>query len=211
MTDQIRVLIVDDHPVVREGLVGLLETQDDISIIGRASNGREAIAAAMKAEPDLVLMDLQMPEVGGTEAIAEIKRRLPTCQILVLTTYDTDADILRAIEAGATGYLLKDAPREELFRAVREAANGTPALSPVVARRLLEHTRRPIFETLTAREIEVLERAARGNTNADIAADMALSEATVKSHLAHIYRKLGVHDRTAAVTTALDKGIIRLP
>ena len=210
MTDQIRVLIVDDHPVVREGLVGLLETQDDISIIGRASNGREAIAAAMKAEPDLVLMDLQMPEVGGTEAIAEIKQRLPACQILVLTTYDTDADILHAIEAGATGYLLKDAPREELFRAVREAANGTPALSPVVARRLLEHTRRPTFETLTAREIEVLERAARGTTNADIAADMLLSEATVKSHLAHIYRKLGVHDRTAAVTTALDKGIIRL-
>ena len=210
MTDQIRVLIVDDHPVVREGLVGLLETQDDISVIGRAGNGREAIAAAVKTEPDLDLMDLQMPEMGGTEAIAEIKQGLPACQILVLTTYDTDADILHAIEAGATGYLLKDAPREELFRAVREAANGTPALSPVVARRLLEHTRRPTFETLTTREIEVLERAARGNTNADIAADLALSEATVKSHLAHIYRKLGVHDRTAAVTTALDKGIFRL-
>lgn len=210
MTERIRVVIVDDHPVVREGLVGLLETQDDLSVIGQASDGREAIAITVKTEPDLVLMDLQMPEMGGTEAIAEIKQRLPGCQVLVLTTYDTDADILHAIEAGATGYLLKDAPREELFRAVREAANGTPALSPVVARRLLEHTRRPTFETLTAREIEVLERAARGTTNADIAADMLLSEATVKSHLAHIYRKLGVHDRTAAVTTALDKGIIRL-
>ena len=137
MTDQIRVLIVDDHPVVREGLVGLLETQDDIVIIGQANNGREAIAAAVKTGPDLVLMDLQMPEMGGTEAIAEIKERVPACQILVLTTYDTDADILHSIEAGATGYLLKDAPREELFRAIREAANGTPALSPGVARRLL--------------------------------------------------------------------------
>lgn len=210
MTQPIRVLIVDDHPVVREGLVGLLETQTDIEVIGQANNGREAIAAAIKSEPDLVLIDLQMPEMGGTEAIAAIKERIPACEILVLTTYDTDADILHAIEAGATGYLLKDARREELFRAVREAANGTPALSPVVARRLLEHTRRPTFETLTSREIEVLERAARGNTNADIAADMLLSEATVKSHLAHIYRKLAVHDRTAAVTTALDKGIIRI-
>lgn len=210
MSDAIRVLIADDHPVVRAGLLGLLETQDDIAVVGEAVNGRQAISKAVEMEPDVVLMDLQMPEMAGTEATLRIKEWLPECQVLILTTYDTDADILRAIEAGATGYLLKDAPREELFSAVREAAAGTPALSPSVARRLIDHTRRPSFDRLTGREIDVLQRAAAGDTNSVIARSMSLSEATIKSHLAHIYRKLGVHDRTAAVTTALDKGIIRL-
>jgi DNA-binding NarL/FixJ family response regulator len=158
----------------------------------------------------VVLMDLQMPGVDGATATAEIAERFPGTRVLVLTTYDTDADILRAVEAGATGYLLKDAPRERLFPAIRSAARGETVLAPTVATRLVNRMRVPAEEALTSREIEVLELVARGASNADVAASLFISEATVKTHLLHIFGKLGVDDRTAAVVSALERGIIAL-
>ncbi len=156
-------------------------------------------------------MDLRMPEMDGVEAMNRIKVEHPQVNVLVLTTYDSDADILRAIEAGATGYLLKDAPREELFRAIRAAARGEPVLAPSVTARLMQRTQMPARAALSGREIEVLELVARGRSNKELAKDLHLSEATVKSHLIHIFDKLGVADRTAAVTVALERGILRLP
>jgi DNA-binding NarL/FixJ family response regulator len=168
------------------------------------------VVLAAQLQPDVVLMDLRMPEKDGVAAIGEIKAQQPEAQILVLTTYDTDADILRAIEAGATGYLLKDCPRNELFRAIRAAARGEAVLAPAVATRVVSRMRAPAEEALSAREIEVLDLVARGSRNKEIARQLHISEATVKTHLLHIYGKLGVADRTAAVTTALQRGILRL-
>ena len=206
----IRLLIADDHPVVRDGLRGMLASEADFEVVGEAASGAEAVLLTERERPDVVLMDLQMPGVDGATATAEIAERFPDTRVLVLTTYDTDADILRAVEAGATGYLLKDAPRERLFPAIRSAARGETVLAPTVATRLVNRMRVPAEEALTSREIEVLELVARGSSNADVAASLFISEATVKTHLLHIFGKLGVDDRTAAVVSALERGIIAL-
>lgn len=208
--EHIRLIIADDHPVVQAGLRGLLAGQPDFEIVGEAATGAQAVALTAQLRPAVVLMDLRMPEMDGVAAIEQIKARHPETHILVLTTYDTDADILPAIEAGATGYLLKDAPREELFRAIRAAARGEAVLAPRVAARLMGRMRAPAEEALSAREIEVLALVARGASNKEIACQLHISEATVKTHLIHIFGKLGVSDRTAAVTTALERGILRL-
>ena len=207
----IRLLIADDHPVVRDGLRGMLASEPDFEVVGEAASGAEAVRLVEREGPDVVLMDLQMPDVDGVAATTEIVARFPRTRVLVLTTYDTDADILRAVEAGATGYLLKDTPRERLFPAIRSAARGETVLAPTVATRLVGRMRLPGEEALTAREVEVLGRVAKGASNADIAASLFISEATVKTHLLHIFAKLGVDDRTAAVMAALERGIIPLP
>jgi DNA-binding NarL/FixJ family response regulator len=208
--DKIRILITDDHPVVREGLSGMLAGQSDFEVIGLAADGDTAVKMHGSLAPDVTLMDLQMPGLDGVGAIKAIKAQQPSSRIIVLTTYDSDADILHAIEAGATGYLLKDAPREELFRAIRAAARGESVLASAVAARLMTRMRAPAEENLSAREIEVLQLVAKGASNEEIGKSLHISTATVKTHLIHIYGKLGVDDRTAAVTTALEKGIITL-
>lgn len=208
--DLIRILIVDDHPVVREGLTGMLTAQPDFDVVGQAKEGGEAAALDAQLKPDVVLMDLRMPGVDGVGAIQMIREKRPAANILILTTYDSDADIVRAIEAGATGYLLKDTPREELFRAVRAAARGESVLAPAVAARLMTRMRAPAQDQLSAREIEVLQWVSKGASNKEIGKGLHISTATVKTHLIHIYSKLGVDDRTAAVTAALERGILQL-
>jgi DNA-binding NarL/FixJ family response regulator len=208
LSEHVRVLIVDDHPVVRTGLRGMLEGRPNLEVVGEAEDGEEAVKLTEQLNPNVVLMDLRMPGVGGVVATAQIKERIPDVHVLVLTTYDSSADILRAIEAGATGYLLKDAPREELFRAVRAAAQGKPLLAPEVAAYLMERVRWPSEETLSGRELEVLELVAQGKSNRDIAAELWISEATVKSHLLHVYDKLGATDRASAVAVAMKRGIL---
>ena len=206
----IRILITDDHPIVREGLEGILTSQPDFEVVGLATDGAKAVALHNELKPDVTLMDLQMPDLDGVGAIEAIKAKSPSANILVLTTYDSDADILRAIEAGATGYLLKDTPREELFRAIRATATGESVLAPTVTARLMTRMRAPAEENLSAREIEVLGLVAKGNSNKEVGKALHISTATVKTHLIHIYNKLGVDDRTAAVTSAIEKGIITL-
>ncbi len=206
----IRLLISDDHPVVRAGLSGMLSEEPDFEVVGEATNGKEAVTLTGEFRPDVVHMDLRMPEMDGVTAISQIKAEYPETQILILTTYESDADILRAIETGATGYLLKDAPREELFEAIRVVAEGKSPLAPTVATRLVERMQGSDEEALSTREIEVLELVARGTSNKEIAKILWVSETTVKSHMLHIFDKLGVTDRTAAVTAALKRGIIRL-
>ena len=210
MSSTVRVVIADDHPVVRAGLRGMLEPESDIEVVGEATNGLEAVSLVGRLEPEVVLMDLQMPELDGVAATKQIRDRYPETKVLVLTTFDTDADITRAISAGATGYLLKDAPRQDLFQAIRAAARGESVLTPAVASRLMSKMRGPGVQSLSEREIEVLTQVADGNSNKEIAGKLYISEATVKTHLVHIFGKLGVDDRTAAVTVALEQGIIRL-
>jgi DNA-binding NarL/FixJ family response regulator len=210
MSDIVRVLIADDHPVVRSGIRGMLAPDPGFEVVGEAADGAEAVALTLRERPDVVLMDLRMPELDGASATAEIRARRPETQILVLTTYDTDSDIVRAIDAGAIGYLLKDVPHEEIARAVRAAARGEPVLAPAVAARLMDRSRGAAGDALTGRELDVLRLAARGLSNSEIAQELFVSATTVKAHLAHTYRKLGVNDRTAAVTTALERQIIRL-
>jgi DNA-binding NarL/FixJ family response regulator len=211
----ISVLIVDDHPVVRDGLRGMFSADPRFEVLGEAGDGAEAIAAAEKFQPDVILMDLRMPRTDGVTAIRELAKRGVRARVLVLTTYDTDSDVLPAIEAGATGYLLKDAPREELFRAVEAAAQGQAVLSPTVAALLMEQmtllmgqTRQPASEPLSQRELEVLELIAQGSTNREAAEQLFISEATVKTHLLHVYAKLGVNDRAAAVAAAFSRGYL---
>lgn len=206
--DAITLLIVDDHPVVRDGLRGMFESAPGFTVLGEASNGVEAVTLAQSLNPDVVLMDLRMPGGNGVEAIAELTRQGARAKILVLTTYDTDSDTLPAIEAGATGYLLKDAPRDELFTAVRAAAEGRTVLSPAVASRLVSAVRAPANEPLSAREREVLALVAKGTSNREIARVLFISEATVKTHLTHLYAKLRVKDRAAAVAVGYDRGIL---
>lgn len=208
--NQIRLVIVDDHPVVRDGLRGMLESQPDFEIVGEASDGSAAVRLAESLVPDIVLMDLRMPVMDGVTALREIKTHNPQVQVLVLTTYDSDADILPAIEAGASGYLLKDSSRGELFAGIRAAARGETVLAPAVAARLVGRMRAPGEEQLSSREVEVLQLVAEGESNSEIASHLHISQATVKSHLVHIFGKLGVSDRTAAVTAALRRGILRL-
>jgi DNA-binding NarL/FixJ family response regulator len=204
----ISLLIVDDHPVVRDGLRGMFSADPRFEVLGEAGDGAEAIAAGEKLRPDVILMDLRMPRTDGVTAIKELAKRGVPARVLVLTTYDTDSDVLPAIEAGATGYLLKDAPREELFRAVEAAARGQAVLSPAVATRLMGQMRQPASEPLSQRELEVLELIARGSTNREAAKALFISEATVKTHLLHVYAKLGVNDRAAAVATAFSRGYL---
>lgn len=206
----IRLMIADDHPVVRDGLRAMLASQPDFQVAGEAADGAVAVKLAAELAPDVILMDLRMPALDGVSAIRQIRTQQPSARILVLTTYDTDADILPAIEAGATGYLLKDAPRDELFRAIRATAAGEAVLAPAVAKRLMVKMRAPAEEKLSARELEVLGLVAGGASNSGIAQALHISEATVKSHLLHIFGKLGVADRTAAVTAALRRGVLRL-
>src|SRR5919106_1708055 len=210
MSDVVRVVIADDHPVVRSGIRGMLASDPGFDVVGEAADGAEAVALTTRELPDVVLMDLRMPALDGASATAEIRARCPETQVLVLTTYDTDADIVRALEAGAIGYLLKDVPHEEITRAVRAAARGEPALAPAVAERLMDRALDATGDALTVREIDVLQLAARGLSNSEIAKELFVSATTVKAHLSHIYRKLNVADRTAAVTTALERQIIRL-
>ena len=207
---KLSILIADDHPVVRDGLRGMLESQLDFEVVGEAADGAQAIKLVEELRPEIVLMDLRMPQVDGVTAIREIKSSQAETQILVLTTYDSDADILRAIEAGATGYLLKDSSREELYGAIRATARGDTVLAPSVAARLVGQMRAPAEERLSSRELEVLQLVAEGASNKDIASRLHISQATVKSHLIHVFGKLGVSDRTAAVTVALQRGIMRL-
>jgi DNA-binding NarL/FixJ family response regulator len=205
------VLIADDHPVVRAGLRGMLAAEPGISVVAEAASGQEAIAMARRHKPDVVLMDLRMPDGDGVEATAGILAAEPATRVVVLTTYETDGDIVRAVEAGATGYLLKDVPPGDLVSAIRAAALGETVLGPSVAGRLVSHLRRPAAEPLSAREAEVLARVARGLTNAEIGRALHISEATVKTHLMRAFGKLGVSGRTAAVTTAIELGMLPAP
>jgi DNA-binding NarL/FixJ family response regulator len=208
MNPPIRLLIADDHPVVRDGLSGMFARDPDFEVLGEAGDGAEAVRLAQALGPDVILMDLRMPGMDGLTAITELARRGIAARVLVLTTYDTDSYVLPAIEAGATGYLLKDAPRDELLRAVRAAADGQAVLSPSVATRLMSRVREPETKPLSRRELEILELVAAGTTNRDAAAKLLISEATVKTHLLNIYAKLGVSDRAAAVAEAFNRRLL---
>ncbi len=206
----IRVLVADDHPVVRGGIVALLSANDDIEVVGEATDGPTAVAEALRLEPDLVLMDLRMPGFDGDEATARILAERPGIRVVVLTTYETDESILTAIEAGASGYLLKAAPQEEILEGIRSVARGEVALAPGIAALLVKRVAAPAAPaiTLSPRETEVLGLVAQGESNPAIAARLHLSEATVKTHLLHVFEKLGVNDRTRAVTKAMELGLL---
>jgi DNA-binding NarL/FixJ family response regulator len=208
VSQAIRLMVVDDHPVVRSGLVGMFESEPGFEVVGEAADGNEAVRRFAGLKPDVILMDLRMPQMDGVAAIRALAEQRGGVRVLVLTTYDTDSDVLAAIEAGATGYLLKDAPPSDLFRAVRAAARGESVLSPAVATRVMGQIRSAADELLSQREIEVLELVAQGESNREAAARLFISEATVKTHLAHIYDKLGVSDRAAAVAEAFNQGLL---
>lgn len=210
----IRILVVDDHPVVREGLVAILEAQEDLTVVGEAGDGDQAVQQYRTLQPDVVLMDLAMPGTDGVQAIQEIKRIDPNARVVVLTAYDTDERILQAVQAGASGYLLKGAPREDIFRAVRVVYRGGSLLEPVVAGKLLNRVGdllrgEPVEEELTARELDVLTLMARGLRNKEIAYELSITERTVKFHANAIYRKLDVSGRTEAVSKAIQRGLVR--
>lgn len=204
----IRLLIADDHPVVREGLAGMLAAEPDFEVVASVEDGAQAVDGAAELRPDVVLMDLRMPGTDGVAATRRIVRELPGIHVLILTTYDTDADIVRAVEAGATGYLLKDTPRVELAAAIRAAARGETVLAPPVAAKLVTRMKAPVRDALSPRETQVLGLVARGMTNAEIGRELYISEATVKTHLLRTFNKLGVDDRTAAVTVAMADGLL---
>lgn len=208
MNDALRILLVDDHPVVRRGLRAMFDDRDDMTVVAEAGDGRAALEVLDSVDVDIILMDLQMTGMDGVTATRHITSRTSAPPVLVLTTYDTDADILAAVEAGATGYMLKDAPPEQLCHAAHSAAQGQTALAPDVAARLLGRLRTP-QPALSPREVDILRLLAQGMSNRTLSRELFISEATVKTHLVHIYDKLGVDNRTAAITTALDRGIIR--
>ena len=210
----IRVLVVDDHPVVRSGLIGMLAVTDDIAVVGEAGDGAEALALVESTRPDVVLMDLRMPGRDGVWATGGIVARHPSTRVLVLTTYDTDTDILHAVEAGAAGYLLKDTPHAELLDGIRSAARGETVLAPPVAARLMNRLRTPAAPAAaqpSPRELEVLAAVARGLSNAEIGRELFIGEATVKTHLQRLFTKLDVDDRTRAVTVAMARGLLPNP
>jgi DNA-binding NarL/FixJ family response regulator len=204
----IRVLLVDDHPVVRQGLHAMLDAEADLTVVGEASSGAEAVEFVANDPPDVVLMDLRMPGMDGATATARIVASGSRSRVVVLTTYETDTDILRAVEAGAAGYLLKDSPLAELVSAIRGAARGETVLAPSVVGKLVGRVRTPARPALSAREIEVLRLVGRGLSNAEIGRELFIGEATVKTHLLRAFGKLGVSDRTAAVTTAMELGVL---
>lgn len=210
MTRTYRILVVDDHPIVRSGIRALLESEPTFNVVGEAEDGAEAVRRVRDLAPDVVLMDLQMPGVNGIEATRRITATPAAPKVVVLTTFDTDADIVRALDAGAAGFLLKDAPLADLTGAIVSAATGETVLAPAVTSRLVDRMRHRGGTTLSRREVEVLELVAEGLSNKEVAHRLHLSEATVKSHLVHCFDKLGVDNRTAAITAALDQGIIRL-
>jgi len=213
--ESMRILIADDHPVVREGLSAMLNRQPDIEVVGEAENGRECVEKTRKLRPDIVLMDLRMPEMDGVEAMRQIAATNPEVRFIVLTTYDNDEYIFKGIEAGARAYLLKDSPREELFKAIRAVHRGESLIQPAVAGKVLDRfaelsrqVQAP--EALSDREVEVVKLMAEGAANKEIAVSLHISESTVKTHIQTIFQKLGVSERTGAVTQAIRKGIIRL-
>ena len=204
----IRLLIVDDHPVVRDGLRGMLSSDPDMEVVGEASDGSEALALVGTAKPDVIL---DRPAHAGARrrgTIRALAERGMPARVLVLTTYDSDRDVVPALEAGATGYLLKDSPRAELVRAIHSAARGEAVLAPSVATRLVSQLRGPAVDALSERELDVVRLIAQGETNRGAAARLFISEATVKTHLLHIYEKLGVNDRAAAVAVAYERGLL---
>jgi DNA-binding NarL/FixJ family response regulator len=204
----IRLLIVDDHPIMRDGLRGVFADDPGFEVVGEAGDGGEAVRLAQRVEADVILMDLRMPTMGGVEAITRLRELGHPARVLVLTTYDSDRDVLPAIKAGATGYLLKDAPRDELIRAVRAAHAGQSVLSPSVAGALIDLTANRGPDALSPREVEVLRLVADGATNQTAARQLLVSETTIKTHLLHIYTKLGVRDRASAVATAYKRGLL---
>ncbi len=203
----IRILIADDHPVVREGLAAMIKRRTDMTVVAEANHGQEAVALFHQHQPDVVLMDLRMPEMDGVEAILTIREQTPEARVIVLTTYDTDEDIYRALRAGAKAYLLKDTPREELLDTIRAVSAGRTRVPSDVAAKLVE---RVSSEALTAREVDVLRLIVAGHSNREIATLLYISEGTVKTHVNHILMKLGVSDRTQVVTTALRRGLVSL-
>ena len=207
----IRVLVADDHPIVRAGIVGLLSAAVDIDVVGEAVDGLDAVRLAAELEPDLVLMDLRMPALDGAEATARIIDARPTAKVLVLTTYETDEHILGAIEAGASGYLLKAAPEAEILAGVRSVVAGETVLAPSIAAKLVSRVRQDATSaapSLSPRELEVLQLVAEGRSNPEIARTLFIGEATVKTHLLHVFEKLEVNDRTRAVTRAMELGLL---
>ena len=210
MTEIIRLLICDDHPVVRSGLRGMLESQSDLEVVAEAADGEEAVSLSLHHHPDVILMDLRMPKIDGVVATERIRAERPDTKVLILTTYETDADIVRAVAVGALGFLLKDAPEEKIFGAIRDVTKGGSPLAPSVAARLVERVRGDNDKVLSSREVEILQLVSQGFSNKNIANQLWISEATVKSHLNRIFDKLGAVDRTSAVTTALKRGIMRL-
>ena len=212
---KIRVMITDDHPVVREGLSAMLSREKDIEVVAEAANGNEAIVKARDLKPDIVLMDLRMPEVDGVEAMRRIRTENTDIKFIVLTTYDNDEYIFQGIEAGARAYLLKDSPREEMFKAIRVVSEGGSMIEPAVAGKVLDRfaalsRQVQIPEALSEREVEILKLIAQGTSNKIIATSLNIGESTVKTHIQSIFNKLGVNDRTEAVTEAIKKGIIIL-
>lgn len=216
MTTQnsVRILVADDHPVVRDGLVAMLSTQPDFLVVGQASNGSEVIANIEIAQPDVVLLDLEMPELDGVEALKELAADHPDVKVLVFTAFDDDERIIGAVQAGAQGYLLKGSPRDEVFDAIRVISQGGSLLQPVVASKLMRHVSDEAQQTewskLTARELEVLALLSEGKTNKEIAVDLVITVRTVKFHVSSILRKLEAGNRTEAVRTAAARGIIDL-
>ena len=215
MTDAIRILIVDDHPIVRQGLAAVLEREDDLTVVGQAADGKEAVERASALAPNIILMDLQMPVMDGVEAITQILGGGLETGIIILTTYDTDDYIFRGIEAGARGYLLKDSPPEDVIKAIRTVSQGESLIQPRVATRLLDRlgqlSRPPAPETtLSKREIEVLQLMATGAANKQIASELTIGQSTVKTHSVRIFNKLGVNGRTQAVAEGVKKKLIEL-
>jgi DNA-binding NarL/FixJ family response regulator len=209
MTNPIRILLADDHPIVRDGLRAILSTQPDFEVVGEASNGAETVQQILQLRPDVALLDLGMPVVDGVEALKRLREANAETRVIAFTAFDTDERIVAAVRAGAQGYLLKGAPRDEIFHAIRVVSAGGSLLQPVVASKLMQHLN-PQPDELTPRELEVLQCLARGHSNKEIAATLFITERTVKFHLSSIMGKLGASNRTEVVTIAMQRGLIKL-
>ena len=213
MTGPIRILVADDHPVVRDGLVAILSTQPDFLIVGQATTGTDVIQQVASLTPDVVLLDLEMPEMNGVQVLRQLRAEYPLAHVLIFTAFDTDELIVQAVQAGAQGYLLKGAPRDEIFRAIRVISAGGSLLEPVVASKLIHHVQSQEqleAQRLTARETQVLHLLAQGKSNKEIAAALSITQRTVKFHISSIMGKLGANNRTEAVTIAAQRGLIKL-